>query len=249
MFPLRFGASKLVGRSSAATAAAHRVAAARHASTLVVAEPTKDGAVSASTLSAITAAVQLDGGTGEIALLSLSDGSHPPVDVTSLPSEVQSILQAKLDGGNGALLAETVAGAVKAAVECGTFTHVVAASSKFGANFVPRAGALLGVSPVPDVVEILGEGASSFLIAFVYLIYVGLLVWDWIDLEIGCIIAKCIYLFIIAIVFTSNPFPIHIYLKPTTNESTQISTQTHSYGPFMPAMPWLRSRRPTHRSK
>ena len=150
----------------------------RDASTLVVAEPTKDGAVSASTLSAITAAVQLDGGTGEIALLSLSDGSHPPVDATSLPSEVQSILQAKLDGGSGALLAETVAGAVKAAVECGPFTHVVAASSKFGANFIPRAGALLGVSPVPDVVEILGEGASSFLIAFVYLIYVGLLVWE-----------------------------------------------------------------------
>jgi len=167
MFPLRFGASKLVGRSSAATAAAHRVAAARHASTLVVAEPTKDGAVSASTLSAITAAVQLDGGTGEIALLSLSDGSHPPVDATSLPSEVQSILQAKLDGDSGALLAETVAGAVKAAAECGTFTHVVAASSKFGANFIPRAGALLGVSPVPDVVEILGEDT------FVRPIYAG----------------------------------------------------------------------------
>ena len=167
MFPLRVGASKLVGRSSAATAR-HRMTATtmsaisvRDASTLVVAEPTKDGAVSASTLSAITAAVQLDGGTGEIALLSLSDGSHPPVDATSLPSEVQSILQAKLDGGSGALLAETVAGAVKAAAECGTFTHVVAASSKFGANFIPRAGALLGVSPVPDVVEILGEGASS----------------------------------------------------------------------------------------
>ena len=59
------------------------------------------------------------------------------------------------------------------------------------------------------------------------MIYVGLLVWDWIDLEIGSIIAKCIYLFIIAIVFTSNPLQyIYIYLKPTTNESTQINTDT-----------------------
>ena len=144
-----------------ATAAAHRGAAARHASTLVIAEPTKDGILAASTLSAITAASNLDGRTGEITLLSLSDESHPTVDAASIPSEVQSILQAKLDGGSGALLAETVAEAVKAAAECGTFTHVVAASSKFGANFIPRAGALLGVSPVPDVVEILGEGVSS----------------------------------------------------------------------------------------
>ena len=177
MFALRSGASQLVGRSSVATSAAHRISAAsasaasavsaRDASTLVVSEPTHDGTLPASTLSAITAAAQLDGGSGDITLLTLSDGSHPPVDPSAVPAQVnQSILQVKLDGDSGALLAETVAEAVKAAAACGTFTHVVAASSKFGANFVPRAGALLGVSPVPDVVEILGEGT------FVYVCYV-----------------------------------------------------------------------------
>lgn len=170
MFALRAGASKLVGRSTASAAATHRMTAAttmsaisvRDASTLVVAEPTKDGTVPASTLSAITAASHLDGGKGEITLLSLSDGSHPPVNPADVPSLVNgSILQVKLESGGAALLAERVADAVQAAVECGTFTHVVAANSKHGANFVPRAGALLGVSPVPDVVEILGEGAFS----------------------------------------------------------------------------------------
>ena len=177
MFALRSGASQLVGRSSVATctAAAHRlsaasaVAASRDASTLVVSEPTHDGTLPASTLSAITAAAQLDGGTGDITLLTLSDGSHPPVDPSAVPSQVnQTILQVKLDGGSGALLAETVAEAVKAAAACGTFTHVVAASSKFGANFVPRAGALLGVSPVPDVVEILGEGTSHIIMPLLH---------------------------------------------------------------------------------
>ena len=173
MFVLRSGASQLVGRSSVAASAAHRISAAsasaasaitaRDASTLVVSEPTHDGTLPASTLSAITAATQLDCGSGDITLLTLSDGSHPPVDPSAVPSQVnQTILQVKLDGGSGALLAETVAEAVKAAAACGTFTHVVAASSKFGANFVPRAGALLGVSPVPDVVEILGEGTFVY---------------------------------------------------------------------------------------
>jgi electron transfer flavoprotein alpha subunit len=152
MFALRTGASQLAARSAAAS-----TAAARAASTLVVSEPTHDGTLPASTLSAITAAAQLDGGSGDITLLALSDGSHPPVDPSAVPAQVnKSILQVKLDGGS--LLAEAVAEAVRAAAACGTFTHVVAASSKFGANFVPRAGALLGVSPVPDVVEILGEG-------------------------------------------------------------------------------------------
>jgi electron transfer flavoprotein alpha subunit len=154
MFALRTGASQLAARSAAAS-----TAAARAASTLVVSEPTHDGTLPASTLSAITAAAQLDGGSGDITLLALSDGSHPPVDPSAVPAQVnKSILQVKLDGGSGSLLAEAVAEAVRAAAACGTFTHVVAASSKFGANFVPRAGALLGVSPVPDVVEILGEG-------------------------------------------------------------------------------------------
>jgi len=153
MFALRTGASQLAGRSAAASS----TTAARAASTLVVSEPTHDGTLPASTLSAITAAAQLDGGSGDITLLALSDGSHPPVDPSAVPAQVnKSILQVKLDGGS--LLAEAVAEAVRAAAACGTFTHVVAASSKFGANFVPRAGALLGVSPVPDVVEILGEG-------------------------------------------------------------------------------------------
>lgn len=176
MFALRSGVSQLVGRSSVAASAAHRISAAsasaasavtaRDASTLVVSEPTHDGTLPTSTLSAITAATQLDGGSGDITLLTLSDGSHPPVDPSAVPSQVnQTILQVKLDGGSGALLAETVAEAVKAAAACGTFTHVVAASSKFGANFVPRAGALLGVSPVPDVVEILGEGTCCLRLA------------------------------------------------------------------------------------
>ena len=167
MFALRPAAASAASRG--VVSAATRVAAARStglasaslltsrdASTLVVSEPTHSSALPASTLSAITAATKLDGGTGDITLLTISDGSHPPIDPSSIPASVKAILNAKVE--NGSLLAETVSEAVKAATSCGTFSHVLAASTKFGANFVPRAGALLGVSPVPDVVEILDEG-------------------------------------------------------------------------------------------
>ena len=44
---------------------------------------------------------------------------------------------------------------------------------------------------------------------------------DWV-----CNCKMYLSLYSCAIAFASNPFPIHIYLKPTTNESTQTNTDT-----------------------
>ena len=155
----------LHGARRVAAATATATATARDASTLVVSEPSHEPTLPAATLSAVTAAAQLDGGSGDITLLTVTDDTHPPVDPARLPTEVGAVLRAEV--GSGALLAETVAAAVAAACEQGAFTHVMAASSKFGTNMVPRAGAMLGVSPVPDVVEILAEDT------FVRPIYAG----------------------------------------------------------------------------
>jgi len=69
---------------------------------------------------------------------------------------VSSVIQASADG-NSSLLAETVTNAVVAANEKHGFSHIVAPGTKFGANYLGRAGAQLGVSPVSDVISILSE--------------------------------------------------------------------------------------------
>lgn len=70
---------------------------------------------------------------------------------------MSTVIQASSDG-NSSLLAETVTNAVVAANEKHGYSHIVAAATKFGANYLGRAGAQLGVSPVSDVVEVLSEG-------------------------------------------------------------------------------------------
>ena len=118
-------------------------------STLVVAEPTTDGStLSPATLSAITAASKLH--SGPISLLTFSSGK------VNVPSSISSVLQATASG-NSSLLAETITNAVVAANAKFAYTHIVAPATKFGGNYVGRAGAQLGVSPISDVIEVVAE--------------------------------------------------------------------------------------------
>lgn len=152
-------ASSNLARRAACRGVIHRNEVQRSQSTLVVAELTKDGsALAPSTLSAITAASKLH--SGPISLLTFSSSS------VGVPSSVSSVIQANA-GGSSNLLAETVTNAVVAANEKHKFSHIVAASTKFGANYLGRAGAQLGASPISDVVEILSEGTSDCLIVHV----------------------------------------------------------------------------------
>ena len=125
----------------------------RSESTLVIAEPTNDNTLAPSTLSAISAAAKLH--SGPISILSFSSGA------TAVPSSVSSVIQANTASNNSTLLAETVTNAVVAAQSKHAFSHIVAAGTKFGANFLGRAGAQLGVSPISDVVEVVSQGAYS----------------------------------------------------------------------------------------
>jgi electron transfer flavoprotein alpha subunit len=116
-------------------------------STLVIAEPTTDSSLAPQTLSAITAASKLH--DGPISLLTFSPAS-------AVPELVSTVINASSDG-KSSLLAETVSNAVKAAAEKQRYTHVVCAGTKFGSNYLGRIGAMLGVSPVSDVVEVLSD--------------------------------------------------------------------------------------------
>ncbi|ORY53081.1 electron transfer flavo protein subunit alpha, mitochondrial [Rhizoclosmatium globosum] len=119
----------------------------RFASTLVVVEH-KNGKIASSTLNAITAA-----------------GRAVAKEVASVAgvAKVVAVSDAAFDHG----AAEAFAPLVAATVAAGQFSHVVAAASAFGKNFVPRTAALLDVSPISDVIEVKSEDT------FVRPIYAG----------------------------------------------------------------------------
>ena len=132
-------------RRTASTA--HR--SARMASTLVISEPLEaDGSTPAGTQSTVTAAARLGGGN-DIHLLVVG-GTAP----SKIPAGVSKVFHAAIDDK----LSETVASAVLevagADKECSV---VVGTQSKFGSTVVPRAAALLDVSPVTDILEIEDE--------------------------------------------------------------------------------------------
>jgi electron transfer flavoprotein alpha subunit len=93
----------------------------------------------------VTAATQL--GNNEIHLLVVG-GSSP----SKIPNGVSKVLHVPIDDK----LSETVASAVLQAAsdDC---KIVVGTASKFGSTVVPRAAALLDVSPVTDILEIVDE--------------------------------------------------------------------------------------------
>jgi electron transfer flavoprotein alpha subunit len=124
----------------------------RWASTLVLSEPlTSDAWIPPSTQSAVTASLAL-APDNDIIVLVVGD-----VAPTKAPTGVTKIVHAVT--ANAHATAETVAAAIQQAAEAADdLTHIVGASTKYGSTVIPRAAALLGSSPVTDIVEILGPG-------------------------------------------------------------------------------------------
>jgi len=128
-------------------ASANTLATHRAASTLVISEPLDaDGSTPAGTQSTVTAATKLNNGN-DIHLLVVG-GTSP----SKVPDGVSKVFYVPIDDK----LSETVANAVLETVtavndDC---NFVVGTASKFGSTVVPRAAALLDVSPITDILEI-----------------------------------------------------------------------------------------------
>lgn len=141
--------SRAANRAAAKTLwrASSRSSTNRMASTLVISEPLEeDGSTPAGTQSTVTAATQLNNGN-DIHLLVVG-GASP----SKIPEGVSKVLHVPIDDK----LSETVANAVLEAADddCNV---VLGTASKFGSTVVPRAAALLDVSPVTDILEIEDE--------------------------------------------------------------------------------------------
>lgn len=148
----------LVARGTSATttnnAAAASVTTAQRcwASTLIVSEPLlDDGATPAAVQSAVTAAKHL--GNSEMNLLVV--GGPPPSQIPEGISKVYHVTGNGVDAtSQSQVIGETVAAAVQATAAKDDCNVVVGTSTKFGSSIVPRAAALLDVSPVTDILEI-----------------------------------------------------------------------------------------------
>ena len=134
------------------TAASTAACGSRWASTLVVSEPLiEGGATPPGTQSTVSAAAQLG---QPISLLVVGD-----VAPTRIPAGVSKVYHVAI----GDKLSETVASAIQVAVaaSAGDVSVVMGTSSKFGSTIIPRAAALLNVSPITDILEIQDDSKSS----------------------------------------------------------------------------------------
>ncbi|MED6207414.1 hypothetical protein PIB30_035618 [Stylosanthes scabra] len=135
----------------------HSLSSSRHGSTLVVAEH-ESGAVKPHSLSAVTAAASLGGGNDKSSVSVLLAGSGPSLHqaashaASSHPS-VSQVLVADSERFKSPL-AEPWAKLVHLVQQQGSYIHIIAASNSFGKNIMPRAAALLDVSPITDVTGI-----------------------------------------------------------------------------------------------
>lgn len=133
----------------------HHVASiSRSLSTLVLAEH-ESGSIKASSMSAVVAAACLSEKSSISVLLAGSGSSlHEAAKrAASCHHSVSQVLVADSDKFVYPL-AEPWAKLVDLIQQEHCYSHIVAASSSFGKNVLPRAAALLDVSPVTDVIEI-----------------------------------------------------------------------------------------------
>lgn len=122
----------------------------RLASTLVVAE--HDGkAISASTLSAVTAAKKIG---GDISILVVGSGIEAAVSSASKISGVKKVLSFD-DAAVKTPIAEAVSEVVNLALK--DYSHILAPSSNHGKNFMPRVAAMNDSAPITDVIDIVDE--------------------------------------------------------------------------------------------
>ncbi|CAJ1951670.1 unnamed protein product [Cylindrotheca closterium] len=118
------------------------------ASTLVLSEPLNESITPAQTQSTVTAARSFG---QDIELLVV--GNDAP---TEIPEGVTKVYHVAL----GDRLAESVALAIESVATANDCSVVLGASTKFGSTVIPRAAALLDVSPITDILEIQDESES-----------------------------------------------------------------------------------------
>lgn len=125
--------------------------------TLILAEH-EGGSIQESSMNAIAAAHAL-GKETPISLLMAGSGPSLHAAATQAASSYPSISQVFIADSEKFEhpLAEPWAELIRLVQQNGSYSHIIAASTSFGKNVMPRAAALLDVSPVSDITQIIGD--------------------------------------------------------------------------------------------
>lgn len=134
----------------------------RLASTLLLVEH-KNGVINSGTLNAASAASKLSSKFTALVAGDSSAETDKVAQETTKIHGVDKVIVVKHDALKHQL-PEPLAAVVKSTVSAGKFSHLVAASTAFGKNIVPRAAALLDVGQASDVVSI--ESEDTFIRPF-----------------------------------------------------------------------------------
>ncbi|KAJ7557395.1 hypothetical protein O6H91_05G124900 [Diphasiastrum complanatum] len=129
----------------------------RQASSLVVVEH-EGGAVKGASLSAVAAAGALSEGA-DVTVLIAGHGPALSAVATQVASSYPAITKVLVADSSKLEypLAEPWSNLLVHVQKTGGFSHIVAASTSFGKNVLPRVAALLDVSPVSDVIQIIDK--------------------------------------------------------------------------------------------
>ena len=134
--------------SNASSLTSNRV---RFSSTLLLIEE-QGGSASSSNLHALSAAAKLGFPVTALVGASTANAEKIAKTVAAYPG-VEKVLVASNDA-YAKNLAEPHAELISQVAKNGGFSHVITAHSQYGKNVLPRAAALLDVSPISDVIEI-----------------------------------------------------------------------------------------------
>lgn len=131
-----------------------KVSTSRFASTLVIADTDKSGKVTASTLSTLTAASKIGNTVNILVTGSAASVAVAAKEIAGLKgvSKVLVVENDVLANKVAEDIALTIVNVVKGNND---YTHVLSSATNYGKNFMPRAAAILDVSPVSDVIEII----------------------------------------------------------------------------------------------
>nr|GEU88629.1 electron transfer flavoprotein subunit alpha, mitochondrial [Tanacetum cinerariifolium] len=131
------------------------ISSSRFIGTLVIAEH-ESGSLTSASLSSVAVASKFLSKDNSLSLLLAGSGSSlqdAAANAATCHPSVSQVLVADSDRFKHHL-AEPWAKLVHLVQQKGEYSHIVTASSTFGKNILPRAAALLDVSPVADVIEI-----------------------------------------------------------------------------------------------
>jgi electron transfer flavoprotein alpha subunit len=128
----------------------------RHASIKAIVLAESEGPnILPSTLSVATAANKI---SSNVTLFVISESSESSEKLSTVAKSIQGVNEVLLlESFNVKFTAESLAFLLSNLIKDKGFTHILATSSNYGKNFIPRLGAIFDSSPITEVIKVVDD--------------------------------------------------------------------------------------------